>query len=156
MDYGDYQRPFLLRDIELGGITLPITPVTVIIFTLSALILYRSFTKASTAVASHILLEGSSDEIKEKMMKMKREINDNAEKFAQYAAKYSTCPSGKHATPNGSLGKFKMGVMAPTFDRAVFSLKSEVGKVIGPVQTQFGYHLILIHEKDEQRQLVVE
>lgn len=156
MDYIDHQRPFLVRDIELGFITLPLTPITVIIFTVSALILYRSFTKASSAIASHILLEGSSDEIKEKMIKMKKEINNNAEKFAQYAAKHSVCPSGKNGTPNGSLGKFKMGTMTPPFDKAVFSLKSEAGKVIGPVQTQFGYHLILIHEKDEQRQLVME
>jgi peptidyl-prolyl cis-trans isomerase C len=32
--------------------------------------------------------------------------------------------------------------MAPEFDRVVFS--EEVGKVHGPVKTQFGYHLIEI------------
>jgi parvulin-like peptidyl-prolyl isomerase len=31
-----------------------------------------------------------------------------------------------------------------------------VGVVIGPLQTQFGWHLILIQERDEQRQLVIE
>jgi peptidyl-prolyl cis-trans isomerase C len=151
-----YERPFLVRDIEIGGIKFPISPVTIIIITVSALILLRAFTKSSTAVASHILLEGSTDEVKEKMTKMKKEINNDAQKFAQYAQKFSTCPSGKSGDPPGSLGRFKLGDMAPNFDHAVFSYKSNVGEVLGPVQTQFGYHLILIHERDEQRQLVTK
>jgi peptidyl-prolyl cis-trans isomerase C len=149
----EYERSFLLRDVEIGSFKLPITPVTIIIFTISALILYKTFTKQSSAVASHILLEGSSDEVKEKMTKMKQEIDNDAKKFAAYAEKFSKCPSGKSG---GNLGKFNMGAMAPPFDKAIFSLKSKVGEVIGPVQTQFGYHLILIHERDEQRQLVME
>ena len=87
------------------------------------------------------------------MLQWKKEINNDPQKFAQYAREHSTCPSGKNG---GSLGKFNMGAMVPPFDRAVFSPKNEVGEVIGPVQTNFGYHLILIHERDEQRQLVVE
>ena len=142
----EYQRPFLVHDIVIGGVTLPITPVTVIIFTVSAIILYRAFTKSSTAVASHILLEGTTDEVKEKLTKMKKEINNGATKFAQYAAKYSMCPSAKTGTPHGGLGKFKLGAMTPSFDKAVFSLKSNVGEVVVPVTTPFGYHLILIHE----------
>ena len=66
-----YERPFLVRDIEIGDVKLPLSPITVIIFAVSAIILYRVFTKSSSAVASHILLEGSSDEIKDKMIKMK-------------------------------------------------------------------------------------
>jgi len=85
---------------------------------------------------------------------MKKEIDNDPVKFGECAAKYSVCPSGK--TANGSLGKFKLGAMVPPFDKAVFSLKSKVGTVIGPVQTQFGWHLIYIHSKDEQRSLVVE
>ena len=34
----------------------------------------------------------------------------------------------------------------PEFDKVVFS--DEVGKVHGPVQTQFGYHLIYISKRD--------
>mmetsp|Transcript_5943 Transcript_5943/g.7305 ORF Transcript_5943/g.7305 Transcript_5943/m.7305 type:complete len:190 (+) Transcript_5943:101-670(+) len=150
----EFERPFLVRDLEIGGVKLPITPVTIIILTVSGIILYRTFTKQSTAVASHILLDGTTDEVKEKMLKMKAEINNDPQKFAKFAAKYSTCPSGKSGSPPGSLGKFPLGVMAPTFDRAVFSRNSKVGEVLGPVPTQFGYHLILIHERDEQRQLV--
>lgn len=150
-----HERPFLVRDLVIGSTKLPFSPITIIIFTISALILYRAFTKNSSAVASHILLEGTTDDVKERMAKMKADIRNDAKKFAQYAAKYSQCPSGKNGTPPGSLGRFNLGVMTPPFDKAVFSPKNKVGDVIGPVLTQFGYHLILIHERDEQRQLVM-
>ena len=155
-DMMNHSRPFLTRDIEIGGVKLPISPTTVIIFVVSALLLYRTFTKASSAVASHILLEGTTDDVKEKLVKMKSEIKNDAKKFAEYAAKFSTCPSGKNGNPPGCLGKFNIGMMVPSFDKAVFSPKNDIGEVIGPVLTNFGYHLILIHERDEQRQLVME
>ncbi len=157
-----HERPFLVRDIQIGdNIKLPISPITVIIFVTSAIILYRTFTKNSSAVASHILLDGgktpSDDEkVKQKMVQIKAEINNDPAKFASFAKKYSQCPSGKTGSPPGSLGRFQLGTMTPSFDKAVFSRSSNVGEVIGPVQTQFGYHLILIHERDEQRQLVMD
>jgi peptidyl-prolyl cis-trans isomerase C len=52
------------------------------------------------------------------------------------------CPSGKSG---GDLGEFSPGMMVPEFDKVVFS--AEVGKVQGPVKTQFGYHLILITKR---------
>lgn len=149
-----HQRPFLTRDISIGGVRLPISPITVIILTVSALILYNTFTKQTSAVASHILLEGTTDDVKEKLLKMKSEIANDPKKFAEYAAKHSKCPSGKK--DGGSLGKFNLGMMVPQFDKAVFSPKTNIGEVIGPVMTPFGYHLIMVHERDEQRQLVAE
>ena len=41
---------------------------------------------------------------------------------------------------NKNVGEFGKGLMVPEFDLAVFA--AEVGKVVGPVKTQFGYHLI--------------
>jgi peptidyl-prolyl cis-trans isomerase C len=153
-DTDTIERPFLTRDLVIFGVRTPITPTTIIIFTTSALILYNAFTKQSSAVASHILIDDDSEATQQKLIKMKNEINNDKQKFAEYAGKHSTCPSGKSA--GGSLGKFKMGAMVPPFDKAVFSPKNEVGVVIGPLQTQFGWHLILIQERDEQRQLVIE
>lgn len=155
-DMKNHSRPFLTRDIEIGGVKLPFSPTTVIILVLSVLTLYRTFTQSSSAVASHILLEGTTDDVKEKLVKMKSEIKNDAKKFSEYAAKYSKCPSGKNGNPPGSLGKFNIGMMVPSFDKAVFSPKNEIGEVIGPVMTPFGYHLIMIHQRDEQRQLVAE
>jgi parvulin-like peptidyl-prolyl isomerase len=57
--------------------------------------------------------------------------------FAQLAAKYSKCPSGRNG---GDLGFFQRGQMVQPFEDATYNL--DVGTTSGPVQTQFGYHLI--------------
>ena len=88
------------------------------------------------ASARHILVETA-----EECMKLKQEIEKGAN-FALLAAKYSKCPSGRDG---GALGTFRPGQMVPEFDAVVFN--EEVGKVHGPVQTQFGYHLILIDKR---------
>ena len=49
--------------------------------------------------------------------------------------------------PVGVLGEFGQGQMVPEFDAVIFS--AEVGKTHGPVQTQFGYHLIEITSRTE-------
>lgn len=85
------------------------------------------------ATARHILVE-----TKEACEDLKTKIEAGAD-FAEMARKHSRCPSGKQG---GDLGQFGPGQMVPEFDRVVF--KEEVGKVHGPIQTQFGYHLVEI------------
>ena len=53
-------------------------------------------------------------------------------------AKHSKCPSGLRG---GDLGSFGKGMMVPEFEQAAFN--SEIGVLVGPVNTQFGWHLIL-------------
>ena len=60
------------------------------------------------------------------------------------AREHSQCPSGAQG---GDLGTFGPGQMVPEFDTVVFS--GDVGVVHGPVQTQFGYHLIEITERTD-------
>jgi peptidyl-prolyl cis-trans isomerase C len=55
------------------------------------------------------------------------------------ARERSRCPSSRQG---GDLGTFSPGQMVKEFDEVVFG--SEVGKVHGPVRTQFGFHLIQI------------
>merc|ERR1712072_1200866 len=93
---------------------------------------------AKSATASHILV---ADEAK--AVELKSQIEGGAD-FAELAAKHSTCPSGKSG---GSLGSFGPGQMVPEFDKVVFS--GEVKKVLGPVKTQFGYHLIWISSRTD-------
>ena len=81
--------------------------------------------------ASHILVD-HEHEAQDLIKKLEENIS-----FADLAAKFSKCPSGKEG---GALGSFGKGRMVPSFEEAAFSL--EVGQVSGPVQTQFGYHLI--------------
>jgi len=85
------------------------------------------------AAARHILVDTA-----EECTKLKQEIEAGSD-FAEVAAKHSKCPSGQDG---GSLGTFSPGQMVPEFDTVVFN--DEVGKVHGPVKTQFGYHLIEI------------
>lgn len=68
------------------------------------------------------------------------QLSDGAD-FAELARENSTGPSG----PNGGdLGWFPQGAMVPAFDEAVTSM--EVGAIAGPVQTQFGWHVIRLNE----------
>lgn len=90
------------------------------------------------ARARHILV--SSEETCEQL---KNEIFEGSD-FAKVAADHSQCPSGKQG---GDLGEFSPGKMVQEFDTIVFH--EEVGKVHGPVKTDFGYHLIEIMSRTE-------
>ncbi len=57
--------------------------------------------------------------------------------FEDLARDFSKCPSGKNG---GSLGEFGRGMMVKPFEEATYALG--VGETSGPVQTQFGYHII--------------
>lgn len=94
------------------------------------------FTQGETVNASHILVE-----TEEKANEVLAAIN-GGKTFEEAAAEYSSCPS-KDA--GGNLGEFGRGQMVPEFDSACFEM--EVGEVRGPVQTQFGYHLIRLDGK---------
>ncbi len=83
------------------------------------------------ATARHILVDSE-----EKCLELKTAI-EGGEDFAEIARNNSSCPSGQNG---GDLGEFGPGMMVPEFDKVVFS--AEVGAVQGPVQTQFGYHLL--------------
>lgn len=100
----------------------------------------RYFNGGLTAEASHILVK---DEGKAK--DLLRQLNRGAD-FAKLAAEHSTCPSGARA--GGSLGSFSKGRMVDGFDEVVFSEDTPIGDVIGPVKTQFGYHLIKVHKRE--------
>lgn len=82
-------------------------------------------------VASHILVDHQHQ-----VEDLQKKLNEGVS-FEQLAQDFSNCPSGKQG---GSLGEFGKGMMVKPFEDAAFGL--EVGAVSGPVQTQFGYHLI--------------
>lgn len=62
----------------------------------------------------------------------------NASNFAELARQNSTEPGADES--GGDLGTFGRGVMVPEFEQAVFN--AEVGQIIGPVETEFGFHVI--------------
>jgi peptidyl-prolyl cis-trans isomerase C len=106
---------------------------------------FNAFRKRFTqkATASHILIKGGA-EAQHKLEDLKAEIENDYSKFAEAARQYSECPSAKKG---GNLGAFGPGAMVKPFDEVVFN--EEVGIVHGPVPTQFGYHLIMIHDRTD-------
>jgi peptidyl-prolyl cis-trans isomerase D len=62
--------------------------------------------------------------------------------FAALAKEHSDDTSNKEQ--GGDLGFFAAGRMVPAFDQAVFSMQP--GDISGPVETEFGYHLIKLEE----------
>lgn len=89
--------------------------------------------------ASHILVDSE-----EKANELLKKIKAGEISFEQAALENSSCPSGQNG---GNLGNFGRGQMVPEFEQAAFD--AEIGQVIGPVKTQFGYHLIQVTEKTE-------
>lgn len=92
----------------------------------------------ASATARHILVK-SKDACEELKTKIEAGLD-----FADAAKEHSDCPSGARG---GDLGTFSPGQMVSEFDEVVF--RDEVGKVHGPVQTQFGFHLIEITSRDD-------
>mmetsp|Transcript_12105 Transcript_12105/g.17635 ORF Transcript_12105/g.17635 Transcript_12105/m.17635 type:complete len:158 (-) Transcript_12105:99-572(-) len=106
--------------------------------------MYKNFGKKVSA--SHILIGPrewkSEEDAKEQLTQLKAQIGDDPVKFAEFAAQISSCPSGKKG---GALGEFGPGQMVKNFDKVAFN--EDVGVVHGPINTQFGEHLILITER---------
>jgi parvulin-like peptidyl-prolyl isomerase len=89
--------------------------------------------------ARHILVE--TEELANDLLS---QIKDGAD-FSELAKANSIDPSG--ASNGGDLSCFGRGMMVPPFEEAAFS--ADVNTPVGPVQSQFGYHLILVYEKQE-------
>jgi len=90
------------------------------------------------ATARHLLVE-----TEEQCNEIKTQIESGAD-FADQAKQHSKCPSGQQG---GDLGEFGPGMMVPEFDKVVFS--APLNEVQGPVQTQFGYHLLEVTSRTE-------
>ena len=96
------------------------------------------------ATASHILVATAEEcATIRKALDATDDAAEIASLFSALAEKYSTCPSGKRS--GGSLGSFGPGQMVRAFEDVVW--EAPIGAVQGPVQTQFGYHLILVTER---------
>ncbi len=93
---------------------------------------------AKKAHASHILVPSKAD-----ALNIMRNITSLKE-FQRYATKVSKCPSSRKG---GDLGSFKPGQMVPAFDEVVWS--ADINTCSEPVRTQFGFHLIWVHSRNE-------
>ena len=109
------------------------------------------FKKPENVSASHILIkfdEADTDETKAEkkaqLEKIRADINAGTVAFEDAAKEHSGCPSGAQG---GSLGTFGKGQMVPEFELAAFTQEiNEVGDVI---ETQFGYHIVKVTDRQE-------
>jgi peptidyl-prolyl cis-trans isomerase D len=99
--------------------------------------------------ARHILVSVPASASAEEKAKAKAraegllaEAKQAPKRFGEIARKSSEDPGS--AAEGGDLGFFPRGRMVKPFDDAVFAAK--VGDIVGPVETQFGYHIIQLEE----------
>ena len=97
------------------------------------------FMRGETVQAKHILTDSE-----EKCNDILDAIVNGEKTFEDAAKEFSTCPSKER---DGDLGEFGKGQMVKEFEDAAFT--AEIGHVVGPVKTQFGYHLIKVEKKNE-------
>ena len=90
------------------------------------------------ATASHILVE-----TEEEALNVKNMIENGELSFTEAASEFSLDPGSKGS--GGALGEFVRGQMVPEFSNAVFD--AEIGVVTNPVQSDYGYHIILVQDK---------
>lgn len=90
------------------------------------------------ASARHILVSTL-----EQCVELKTQL-ENGVCFEELAKEHSQCPSGAQG---GALGTFGPGQMVREFDEVVFS--APIGEVQGPVETQFGFHLVEVTERED-------
>jgi peptidyl-prolyl cis-trans isomerase SurA len=95
---------------------------------------------------SHILIKvnqvvSSADALR-KLTELKQRLDNHAATFEELAKLYSNDFS---ASKGGDLGWIYPGDTVPEFERAMDAL--QVGQVSEPVESPFGYHLILVTER---------
>ena len=107
------------------------------------------FMSTEQRLASHILVTVPADAdattrkaAEQKAAALATQAKAAGGDFAALAKANSQDPGSKDA--GGDLGWVEKGVMAKPFDDALFSMQS--GEIRGPVQTDFGYHVLQLRE----------
>lgn len=100
-------------------------------------------TKAEQVHARHILVE-TKEEAQAALERLEK-----GEDFAALARELSTDEASKEK--GGDLGWFPRRLMVPEFEAVAFTL--EPGEVSQVVQSTFGYHVIEVLEREEEREL---
>ena len=108
----------------------------------------KQYSTAEERQASHILItvkpEAKEEEkaaAKKKAEALAAQAKANPAKFGELAKANSQDPGS--AQQGGDLGSFGRGSMVKPFEDAVFAAKA--GDIVGPVQTDFGYHVIKVN-----------
>ncbi len=102
--------------------------------------------------ARHMLVKFNPDDTdavkaaaRQKTQDLKRRIQQG-ESFANLAREFSEDPGS--GARGGDLGWFGKGKMVKPFEEAAYAAR--IGQVVGPVESQFGYHLIEVQARGDQ------
>lgn len=108
----------------------------------------------SQVKASHIQInleptasDAEKKAAREKLLKVKKEVESGAITFADAANKYSEDPSNKEQPSGGDLRWFPRKKFTEPFSAAAFSLAK--GAISEPVETEYGMHLIQVVERKD-------
>ena len=105
-----------------------------------------SYLEPAEACVRHILvpeLETAED--------LADQLREGAD-FAELAMEFSTDPGS--AERGGDLGCLPQGATVQPFDEAAFS--ADLGELTGPIETQFGFHLLVVDSREDARQLAFD
>ncbi len=95
--------------------------------------------KKATQADTTYTLQLAADLIKQ--LRKGADFSELAREYSEDVGSVQNADSGKA----GYLGWFEKGRMVPAFEEAAFNAKP--GEIVGPVQTQFGYHIIKVFDR---------
>ncbi len=114
----------------------------------------KEFVVPAKVEARQIFIEAGKDATAEMKAKARakaekvRELLEKGGDFAKLAKEYSE--DADSAAKGGELGTIEPGATnSPAFEKALFALKK--GEVSPVVETPFGYHIVQVEERQEQR-----
>jgi peptidyl-prolyl cis-trans isomerase D len=108
----------------------------------------RQYAAAEERSVAHILVAVKADAPEAERTAAKKQADDllakakaNPARFGDLAREYSKDPGS--AQQGGDLGNVARGTMVKPFEDAAFAAKA--GEIVGPVQTDFGWHVIRVN-----------
>ncbi len=104
--------------------------------------------------ASHILINIENNDSTGALNQAKTILSEikSGKDFSELARIHSKDPGS--GAKGGDLGWFGKGRMVKPFEEAAF--KARPGQILGPIQSQFGYHIIKVHSKDNREVKVTD
>jgi parvulin-like peptidyl-prolyl isomerase len=105
----------------------------------------ESFRAMDLVRVSHILIKGNGTDALQKATEIRERISSEID-FQIHAKKYSECPSRCKC---GDLGYVQKGTLLNELEQVIFNLN--VNQISEPIKTEFGYHLVMVTEKKEQK-----
>jgi parvulin-like peptidyl-prolyl isomerase len=112
----------------------------------------RFYTDKAGIRASHILIklpENATPEDEAKAMEKVKQAQARLKKGEAFEKVATELGEGPAASKGGDLGFFSEGRMVKEFEDVAFKMK--VGAVSAPVKTRFGFHIIKVTDKREDR-----